>query len=51
MIISGALPAAVLALLVDGVLAMVERQVTPAHRRKRLWWHQAEVPAAGAASA
>ncbi len=37
MILSGALPAAALALLVDGVLAMVERLVTPAHRRKRAW--------------
>ncbi len=33
MILSGALPAAVLAILVDGTLAMVERAVTPAHRR------------------
>ena len=37
MILSGALPAAVLALLVDGVLALVERAVAPAHRRKSLW--------------
>jgi len=37
MILSGALPAAVLALLVDGALALVERAVTPAHRRRRLW--------------
>jgi len=37
MILSGALPAAALALLVDGVLALVERVVTPAHRRRRLW--------------
>lgn len=37
MILSGALPAAALALAVDGVLAVVERLVTPAHRRKRLW--------------
>ncbi len=36
MILSGALPAALLALLVDGVLALVERVVAPAHRRKRL---------------
>jgi osmoprotectant transport system permease protein len=35
MILSGALPAAALALAVDGVLAIVERLVTPAHRRKR----------------
>ena len=34
MILSGALPAAALALAVDGVLALVERLVTPAHRRK-----------------
>lgn len=33
MILSGAIPAAVLALLVDGVLALVERLVAPAHRR------------------
>ena len=37
MILSGALPAAALALAVDGVLALVERLVTPAHRRKRFW--------------
>ncbi|MFN2635436.1 MAG: glycine betaine ABC transporter substrate-binding protein [Gemmatimonadaceae bacterium] len=36
MILSGALPAALLALLVDGALALVERAVTPAHRRKSL---------------
>jgi osmoprotectant transport system permease protein len=35
MILSGALPAAALALAVDGVLALVERLVTPAHRRTR----------------
>lgn len=34
MILSGALPAAVLALVVDGVLAVVEGLVAPAHRRK-----------------
>ena len=33
MVLSGALPAAVLALLVDGALALVERRVAPAHRR------------------
>ena len=33
MILSGALPAAALALLVDGALAQVERMVAPAHRR------------------
>jgi osmoprotectant transport system permease protein len=37
MILSGALPAAALALLVDGVLALVERLVAPAHRRERIW--------------
>ncbi len=36
MILSGALPAAALALAVDGVLAIVERLVAPAHRRKTL---------------
>jgi osmoprotectant transport system permease protein len=35
MILSGALPAALLALAVDGVLAIVERLVMPAHRRAR----------------
>jgi len=34
MILSGALPAAALALIVDGVLSGVERLVAPAHRRK-----------------
>jgi osmoprotectant transport system permease protein len=33
MILSGALPAAALALAVDGVLALVERRVAPAHLR------------------
>ena len=33
MILSGALPAAILALVVDGVLTLVERAVAPAHRR------------------
>jgi osmoprotectant transport system permease protein len=37
MILSGALPAAALALAVDGVLGIVERLVAPAHRRKRIW--------------
>ncbi|PYP49859.1 MAG: ABC transporter permease [Gemmatimonadetes bacterium] len=37
MILSGALPAAALALAVDGVLAVVERLVAPAHRRRRFW--------------
>jgi osmoprotectant transport system permease protein len=35
LILSGALPAALLALLVDGVLAIVERMVRPAHFRRR----------------
>ena len=34
MVLSGALPAATLALIVDGLLAVVERAVTPAHRRQ-----------------
>jgi osmoprotectant transport system permease protein len=37
MILSGALPAALLALAVDGVLGLVERLVAPAHRRRALW--------------
>ena len=36
MILSGALPAAALALAVDGVLGLVERLVAPAHQRSRL---------------
>jgi osmoprotectant transport system permease protein len=35
LILSGALPAAALALLVDGALALVERAVAPAHLRAR----------------
>jgi osmoprotectant transport system permease protein len=35
MILSGALPAAVLALVVDGLLLLIERRVAPAHLRKR----------------
>jgi hypothetical protein len=35
MVLSGALPAAVLALLVDALLAMVARRVAPAHLRRR----------------
>jgi osmoprotectant transport system permease protein len=35
MVLSGALPAAALALLVDGALALVERRVAPAHLRRR----------------
>ena len=34
MVLSGALPAAALALLVDGVLALVERRIAPAHLRR-----------------
>jgi osmoprotectant transport system permease protein len=37
MILSGALPAAALALLVDGVLGLVERLIAPAHRRTKIW--------------
>jgi osmoprotectant transport system permease protein len=36
MILSGALPAAILALAVDAVLGLVERIVAPAHTRKRI---------------
>jgi osmoprotectant transport system permease protein len=42
MILSGALPAAALALAVDGVLGLVERLVAPAHRRSRVWRRRAE---------
>ncbi len=35
MILSGALPAAALALVADGLLALVEREVTPVHIKKR----------------
>ena len=34
-VLSGALPAAALALVVDGALALVERRVAPAHLRRR----------------
>jgi osmoprotectant transport system permease protein len=44
MILSGALPAAALALAVDGVLAIVELAIAPAHRRKRFWRRRAEDP-------
>ncbi|MGI8402918.1 MAG: glycine betaine ABC transporter substrate-binding protein [Gemmatimonadaceae bacterium] len=37
MILSGAFPAAMLALAVDGVLGLVERLVAPAHRRGTFW--------------
>jgi osmoprotectant transport system permease protein len=40
MILSGALPAAALALVVDGVLGLVERLIAPAHRRERIWRRQ-----------
>lgn len=35
MVLSGALPAAALALLVDGMLALIERRLAPAHLRAR----------------
>jgi len=41
MILSGALPAAALALVVDGVLGLVERLIAPAHRREGIWRRQA----------
>ena len=44
MILSGALPAAALALAVDGVLAIVELTIAPAHRRKRFWRTRTEDP-------
>jgi osmoprotectant transport system permease protein len=44
MILSGALPAAALALAVDGVLAIVELAIAPAHRRKRFWRMRTEDP-------
>ena len=44
MILSGALPAAVLALAVDGALGLVERRVAPAHRRSRIWGRRTEEP-------
>ena len=42
MILSGALPAAGLALVVDGALGLVERLVAPAHRRNRIWRRRTE---------
>ncbi|HEY8852330.1 MAG TPA: glycine betaine ABC transporter substrate-binding protein [Gemmatimonadaceae bacterium] len=45
MILSGALPAAALALAVDGVLGLVERLVAPAHRRGRIWRRPTEASA------
>jgi osmoprotectant transport system permease protein len=44
MILSGALPAAALALAVDGVLSIVELAIAPAHRRKRFWRTRTEDP-------
>jgi len=44
MILSGALPAAALALAVDGILAIVELAIAPAHRRKRFWRSRTEDP-------
>ena len=35
LILSGAIPAALLAIVVDGALALLERVVRPAHLRKR----------------
>jgi osmoprotectant transport system permease protein len=35
MILSGALPAALLALAVDGCLALIERLLAPAHQRRK----------------
>ena len=45
MILSGAIPAAVLALLVDGFLALVERRVAPAQLRRRGRWFRRQRPA------
>ena len=45
MILSGALPAAVLALAVDGLLGLVERLVAPAHRRGKIWRRRTDQPA------
>ena len=39
MILSGALPAAILALAIDGFLGLVERLVAPAHRRRSMFHH------------
>jgi osmoprotectant transport system permease protein len=43
MILSGAVPAAMLALAVDATLGLVERLVAPAHRRSRIWRKQPKV--------
>ena len=50
MILSGALPAAVLALAVDGLLAVVEGLIAPAHRRQRLWERHDRLTSPGGAS-
>ena len=50
MILSGALPAAVLALAVDGLLAVVEGLIAPAHRRRRLWERHDRLTSPGGAS-
>src|SRR4029078_5137756 len=44
MILSGALPAAALALVVDGALGVVERLTAPAHRRRGIWRGQRGLP-------
>lgn len=44
MILSGALPAALLALVVDGALGLVERLTAPAHRRVRVWRRRGSPP-------
>jgi osmoprotectant transport system permease protein len=51
MILSGALPAALLALLVDGALGVVERLIAPAHRRVGIWRRRRSLSVVGAASA
>jgi osmoprotectant transport system permease protein len=47
MILSGALPAAVLALAVDAILGLVERLVAPAHRRRVIWRQSVTAPRSG----
>ena len=51
MILSGALPAAVLALLVDGALGVVERLIAPAHRRVGIWRRRGSPPVVAAVPA
>jgi osmoprotectant transport system permease protein len=51
MILSGALPAAVLALLVDAALGLVERLIAPAHRRVRIWRRQGSLQITDVATA